>query len=271
MLGRAVGCDLLAKAHPHERDAHVVFDEASHAYSVNGCIMSLSVTGLLATVERQHFDGPAVAARLAANPSRRYNAGWDAESARWLPLTAVEILRRWEDARDLGTDVHGRLERHLNGHTVEFEDGAPNADEFGQACRWLTRSGLTPYRTEWVIYDACALGGRGLAGSVDLVAVDDASGLYHIVDWKRCRHGAAEWGFSKSPAGASMLEPLAHLPECKLSHWHAQVNAYRVLLERCYGLVVAGMHMVVVQPGQPEAVVYSHPRDDSLVDLMYPC
>ena len=261
LLGRGQGqATKLAQLHPHPNDSRVTFDEDSHTYFVDGNPVGLSVTGVLKAVEREPFDAPAVAAKLARNPTPAYNGG-TGPTGKLLPLAPADILKRWDDNRDLGTCLHGCLERHLNDLPVEDAALAHVRDEFDQALRWLAASGLTPYRTEWVIYDeAC-----DVAGSVDFVA-KNADGDLVIVDWKRCTHGGK--GFSKHWRGETMLPPVDHLPECKLSHWSAQVNLYRVMLERNYGVRVAQMCMVALLPGQAEAVQYTHERDDAVAALL---
>jgi len=248
----------LARENSHPRDARVTFEEASHVYSVDGVPLDVSVTGVLKEVEREPFDAEAVAAKLAARPTASYNAGVDPATGAWLPLAAPDILKSWDANRDLGTHLHGCLERHLNGLPTAPE---AVADEFGQGLRWLATCGMTPFRTEWVIFDEVA----GVAGSVDFVG-KHPDGTLGIVDWKRCKHG--DRSFFAHWKGANMLPPLDHLPECKLSHWHAQVNLYRIMLERRYDVRVSTMCMVVMMPGQPEAVEYVHRRDDAVAALL---
>ncbi len=252
----------LARVHAHPRDVRVVFDEGPHTYTVDGKLVGVSVTGLLASVENDHFDAEAVARKLAATPSAKYNAGRDLETGLWLPMTAEAILAQWDTARDLGTDLHGRLERHLNKLPVTFASpDATNAKEFAQATRWLATCGMEPFRTEWVIFDEDC----DVAGSVDFVGAYP-DGTLGIVDWKRCIHGGR--GFAAHFHGTTLKPPLEHLQDCKLSHWLAQVNVYRVILERKYGATVRSMQMVVLQADQEEAAVYTHPRDDRVARLL---
>eukprot|EP00969_Alexandrium_andersonii_P137549 6083527-Alexandrium_andersonii.AAC.1 len=42
--------------------------------------------------------------------------------------------------------------------------------------------GWLPFRTEWSIYDCDHM----VAGQIDSVWVDPATGAFHMVDWKRC-------------------------------------------------------------------------------------
>jgi hypothetical protein len=290
LVSRSTTATALARKHAHPRDAAIEFQEDIHGYFVTAADgtrrqCGLSVTGLINTVIRDPFDAPAVAAKLAARPSRKYNAGVGPDG-RFLPLTAEAILASWDARRDLGTDLHGKIELYLNGtpeaelfggfvadtadtdtmaETGDVADAAlpsppVNYPEFQQFKRWFDACGLEAYRTEWVIYDTSA----DIAGSVDFVGRNPVTGNYVIVDWKRCAHGDGESGFSSNYHGATMLPPAQALEECKLSHWAIQVNVYRCILETNYGITVERMLMLALYPGQEQAVEYEHARDDSV-------
>ena len=256
----------LAIDNAHERDSHITFEEISHTYTVDGTAVAISVTGLIARVESEHFDAPRIAAQLAASqrPSERYSK-FDEETQRRVALPVPEILALWDLARDLGTDLHGKIERALNGLPVHFEHAdAPNCVEFSQFQRWWRdqqAAGYEAYRTEWVIYD-----GPHLAGSIDFLMRNSKTGDLSIVDWKRCLTSGS--GFSSAWKNKKMLPPLQHLEETKLNHWKVQVNVYRAILEKHYGVKIAEMMMVVLYADQDEAVVFKHDRADAVEELI---
>ena len=264
MLSRGTDLGVLARRNGHPRDARVRFEEGPHLYYVDGKVMSASVTGLLKEVERDTFDPIAQSERKSRFPDERYNAGVGPDG-RLLPMTPEDIRRQWDLARDLGTDLHARLEQHLNGVPVKF-DSAVNMEEFRQGLRWLATCDLEPFRTEWVIFDEDA----DVAGSVDFVARDPVTGHLVIIDWKRCRHGPDVYKFCGRRDGKNtmLLPPLDHMPDTTLSHWAAQVNLYRVILEKKYGYTVSRMQMVCLYPDQTEAHVYVHDRDDRVEKLL---
>ena len=266
MESRSAELLLLARENKHARDEHISFEESTHTYTVRGQKVGISVTGLIASVETEHFDAPCIAAQLAASarPSERYSTFDEATQTR-IPLKAEEILGLWDLARDLGTDLHAKIERALNGLPVVFDsDNAPNAVEFAQFQRWWAEqlaAGYEAYRTEWVIYE-----GPQLAGSIDFLMKNKATGELSIVDWKRCLTSGS--GFSSAWKGKKMLPPLHHLEETKLNHWKVQVNIYRAILEKHYGVKIAEMMMVVLYADQREAVVFTHEREEAAVDAL---
>jgi len=268
MLSRSSGLLKLAAEHAHPRDACIVFDEGPHTYTVDGVAVQTSVTGLISRVETEHFDAPKIARQLSlsARPSEKYSRV-DADTGLRVPMAEADILKLWDAARDLGTDLHGKIERYLNGisvTSVHEGPGAVNVVEFQQFQRWWDaqlEAGYEAYRTEWVIFD-----GPNLAGSIDFVMRHRDTNEYVIVDWKRCVTAGA--GFSSAWKSKKMLAPMQHLEETKLNHWKVQVNVYRSILERNYDLKITGMMMVVLYDTQDAAVVYPHARDETVEVLI---
>lgn len=266
MQSRSAELLKLAIDNKHPRDDNIVFDEGPHTYTVNGKRIGLSVTGLIALVESSHFDADAVATKLSTStrPSAKYSRV--SEDGRRVPLEKAEILKMWDDARDLGTDLHGKIERYLNGIPIEIKEGADNSVEFKQFLDWWEKqqaAGFEAYRTEWVIYDE----DNDLAGSIDFIMRNKATGDLSIVDWKRCITSGS--GFDSAWGGKRMLPPMDHLEETKLNHWKVQVNVYRKMLEKNYGVRIADMRMVVLyKDDQDEAVEFMHDIDDSVEALI---
>ena len=98
------------------------------------------------------------------------------------------------------------------------------------------------FRLEWRIFDECLL----ISGSVDaaVVAARDAEGRVtevDLVDWKTCKdiHETKAKGGKKC-----FLPPLDDIKETKLMTYFFQLNIYRFIIERHYGLRVRRMHIL---------------------------
>lgn len=250
----------LAVDNAHLLDARISFVEEGHVYFLDGVPLPLSVTGLINSVASDHFDPVAIIAKMKRgrkwpNPSYA-DAGPDGSLEPW---TDERIAAAWAAngklAADLGTDLHSKIEEYMNGCQPVFADDT-NRVEFGYFLVWwrdaLAR-GFLPYRTEWVIFDADAR----LAGSIDFVMKNPATNKYYIVDWKRCKTKDA--GFARS-FGRKFLAPLMHLDEHKANKWAVQVNIYRHMLEKNYGIAIEGMCMVVFHQDNGAAEVHEFPR-----------
>ena len=101
-------------------------------------------------------------------------------------------------------------------------------------------------RTEWAVFDEEA----GVAGTIDSVW-EDGEGRLLIVDWKRCKPGGGRGGLSERDVaygGRSGFGPCADLPDTAYSHYCVQLNLYKRILERSYGMEVHGMHLAQFHP-----------------------
>jgi hypothetical protein len=170
-----------------------------------------------------------------------------------------EILARWNRANELGTDLHGKIERFVNGLEVDCT-GGENGKEFAMFLGWIRSMrdrGFVPYRSEWVIYHE----EHEVAGSVDCVMWNPATKDFWIIDWKRCLTTTS--GFSSAYQNKCFRPPLHTLPETKLNEWSLQVNIYREILEDKYGLKVSKMGMVVLHSENETALEFWHDRIDA--------
>ena len=82
-----------------------------------------------------------------------------------------------------------------------------------------------------------------MAGSIDFVA-RESDGSFMVIDWKRSkglRHKFVNI-FQK------MMHPLSHLDDCAGSHYLLQLNGYKYLLEKYYGLRIGRMLIVCTHP-----------------------
>lgn len=259
----------LAIENAHENDARIKFYEErdieidgetvheSHVYYVDGKKMGLSVTGLLGMVDSDPFDSVKVSSRIAAmsKPHARYSY-LDSYGDR-VKMSAKAIRNKWQEANELGTDLHGKIELYLNSVPVPLKDGDPNVYEFAQFIKWWEvqkAKGYEAYRTEMLVFDTEA----DLSGSIDFIMRHKKTGKFVIIDWKRCITEGS--GFSSAFGGKRMSRPLDHIAQHKLNKWKLQVNVYREILEHNYGMEIEKMAMVVCHEDNDEAQVYWHPR-----------
>jgi hypothetical protein len=249
-----VGVDALAKANAHPRDTRITFDEESHTYSVDGKLMPKSVTGLKALVSKKFKPNRvanAIFRSMRANP--RYT---NPDGSRMRPSA---IVRQWNDANQLGTDLHGKIERHVNGCPVDVGSDGVNAKEFAMYLEWaktMAATGYVPYRSEWVIFHE----EYEVAGSIDCIFHNPSDGTFVMIDWKRCTTNGS--GFSTSFQNECFKRPLNDLPATKLNEWSLQVNTYAAILEDKYGMSMARMGMVVLHADNDKALEFWHEKSD---------
>lgn len=233
-----------------ERDDALIFEPESHTYSLNGITFD-SVTTVVENCFEQ-FDAEHWA-ELKATPER----------------TKEMILAEWEAkgeaARNLGTQMHDRIERYYLGEQVQpdwMQD--PSFQRFA-AFAWDIR--LCPHRSEWRIYHEESR----LAGTLDFLA-RRLDGRFDIWDWKRSSKIVYDNGapVTASSFGKTALEPLGHLPDTTYYHYALQVSIYRYILETKYGMSIAGMHLGIFHPDHSRYFTVNLPylKDEVMTILM---
>jgi len=261
----------LASVNVHELDERIAFVEEGHVYYLDGVAVPTSVTGVIESVSSDHFDADVIISKMKRgrnwpNPSYADMASNGALT----PWTDDRIKETWsangKKAADLGTDLHSRIEHYMNDVDVPFLTSGPDSNrlEFQYFVDWWTAKkaeGFVPFRTEWVIFDEAAK----VAGSIDFVMKNVATGTYQIVDWKRCK--TKEAGFRNS-YGKKFLPPLSHMDQHKLNKWSVQVNVYREILEKYYEIVIDGMSMVVFHAENTAAECFSFDRNTAVSALL---
>lgn len=219
----------LAEDNPHERDSHITFDEGPHIYTIDGDSSFMSVT----TWNHMHF-APFNADQIIEKMMKGRN--WN--NSKYFGMTPDEIKDSWEQNRDqaaeAGTKMHFDIECSYNGAEIHNES---IEWEFFQKFH-ADHTHLKPYRTEWMIWDK----ELQFAGSIDMVFEND-DGTLSIYDWKRCKEikKTNRWQ-------SATTECIAHLEDCNFNHYSLQLNTYKALLEKNYGVRIKDMFLVCMHP-----------------------
>jgi len=226
---------MLEKTNNHSRDKLLFFDKKRHAYRTSNCPYLKSITTVVSN-QFAKFDADKVIRKMMAS------AKWNS-SNKYYGKTPTQIKKQWNEngklSRDAGTLVHEQIETYLNSENEEIELELTD-DTFCRFQEWDEARGWTPYRTEWRIFDEESK----IAGTVDAVFINE-NGEYVIVDWKRCENIDLTNRFEKSTNPS-----LDHLPKCKFVQYSLQLNLYKYILEKNYGIRIAAMYIVNVHPTQ---------------------
>ncbi|MEC8221312.1 MAG: PD-(D/E)XK nuclease family protein [Nanoarchaeota archaeon] len=220
----------------HERDANITFDEENHNYFVNKKKIDYSVTEFIHQFFPE-FDADQVI-------DTYYDMWQTNERSPYFGLQKEEIKEQWkangEEASRLGSKLHKDIERFYNGEDVtNFSKEYAHFEKFHK-----DYCDLEPLKQEWCIYDE----ELGIAGSIDaLFKLEDD---IIIIDWKRSKE-------IKEQSQEQGFYPLTHLPNANYWHYCLQLNMYKYILEKNYGLKIAGMNIVVMHPNQDTYQVLS--------------
>jgi len=246
----------LARINRHERDNHIHFDEPTHVYTINGSSKGYCSITKFHHAFFGHFDADAVIKNMMRSKKWPQN--------QWYGMSPQQIKDAWaangKEASEAGTAIHLAIEMYLNGCS-EIPPAIQDSVEWKYFTRYWEKDSRRwqPWRTEWEIWDDQLL----LAGSVDMVFKSIADGTYAIYDWKRAKEIKMENPFQ------SGLGPLAHLPDCNYWQYTLQLNLYRWILEKNYGLVITELALIVLHPNNSSFKRYVLPiLTDEIEDLL---
>lgn len=219
--------DQLSMPHPNVKGLDIEYTEEQHA----------AARAAKDPLKLYRYYGELVIHALPAALRAKF---FDETFGEYAGLTSgEEVQKHWQRGTQFGTDFHQDVELHINGFPPLMAPGKPWAQY--QAFR-AERPDMVFYRTEWRIYCTHLL----LTGTIDaaVVAERDAEGrvaAIDIYDWKTNKdvHGANSKDKKKC-----FLPPLQHLTEDKKTTQGVQLNLYKHLIEKAYGLRVRRMYIV---------------------------
>ncbi len=228
----------------HERDSRIQFDEASHTYTLNGQVFK-SVTTIIDECFEQ-FDADY----------------WAKKKAPYLGMTPQQVKAMWEkkgeEARNLGTQLHAKIERYYMGYTNESDETYILFEKFTQ------RYHLAPYRTEWAIYDEESK----VAGTLDFLNYQN--GEFTIFDWKRSNKILVDGVPERCNRwGKRAFSPISHIHDTTYWHYALQLSIYRYILEKNYGINASSCKLAILHPdyNQPHVVEVPYLRDEAIALL----
>ena len=244
MTSKSVLLPVLKKRNEHERDKHMVFDEPSHKYTIT--VDPDSKYTSVTTWNHSHFphfDADKIIKKMMKGKN------WNPENKYW-GMTAEEIKKKWSQdglkAAALGTQLHYAIECFMN---IEEPTTQMVSNPVYDSVEWsyfleFTKAfpELKPYRTEWRIYDEDIK----LAGSIDMV-YENEDGTLSIYDWKRCKEISKVSAFKKHAKTAC----INYLPDTNFWHYSLQLNTYKAILERKYGVSIRDLYLVQLHEENP--------------------
>ncbi len=246
----------LAFKNVHPRDKCIVFDEPTHTYTVNGTYQGyISCTGFLHSFFG-HFDPAETIRKMKASPK------WP--QSKYYGMTDEAIMALWNEngrsASEKGTAMHLAIEQFLNDAHDEIDPSTYETREWEYFMDfWKEHGGdLEPFRTEWEVWAEEIK----LAGSIDMIFRRKSTGEFLIYDWKRSKEIRTENRFQ------SGLGPMSHLPDCNYWHYALQLNVYRWILQKHYGLVIRELAILVFHPDNKGYKRYKLPLLDDEVEAM---
>jgi len=240
----------------HELDQNILFYEENHQYTIliDPSSNYTSVTTWIHT-NFEKFDADKIIDKMMKAKS------WNSKN-KYFGMTKKQIKDQWsqngKDVSSQGTLLHFYIEQFMNlncfdkpqcSHfdlkeillsTTPFSDPIIESIEWQYFINYIEMfPHLIPYRTEWTIYDT----ELKIAGSIDMV-YKNSDGTLMIYDWKRCKDITKNNTFNKY----AITPCLDTVPDTNFWHYSLQLNIYKYILEKNYGVIVSKLYLVQLHP-----------------------
>lgn len=240
----------------HELDQNILFYEENHQYTIliDPSSNYTSVTTWIHT-HFEKFDADKIIDKMMKAKT------WNSKN-KYFGMTKKQIKDQWsqngKDASSQGTLLHFYIEQFMNLNSLEktqcshldlkeiFTTTTPFSDPIIESVEWQyfmnfieMFPSLLPYRTEWTIYDT----ELKIAGSIDMVYKNE-DGTLMIYDWKRCKDITKSNIFNKY----AITPCLDTIPDTNFWHYSLQLNIYKYILEKNYGVIVSKLYLVQLHP-----------------------
>jgi len=250
---------VLSNFNSHPRDSDILFEEEGHKYT----ILTDPDTKYTSVTTWNHSHFPKFDAdKVIQNMMKGKN--WNPKNKYW-GMTQDEIKDQWSNngasVSGAGTDMHFEIECFMNNpavalpytHNDLYQHYLANTNETKHNDKTLEwkyfieyirdHQDLTPYRTEWTIYDE----DLKLAGSIDMV-YEKSDGTLAIYDWKRAKEITAVNKYNQY----ALTECISQHPDSNFWHYSLQLNTYQAILESKYGKKVSELCLVRLHPDAEE-------------------
>ena len=248
------------------RDARVRFQERPRGYYVDGVRMGKSVTELVHRYFKP-FNARPIARGMLVRPNfltlEKYREYWPLKDHD-LEASISRVVAAWEETSRLGTQMHQTIEDWYN--TGKPLPDCKESVLFTEFHQYAVHLGCTPLKSEQILWS----NKYNLAGCCDMIYIVPPVQCVHmippgdtrtpvwLVDWKRSKEIKQE-GFD---TGTGLCD---HKPDCNFQHYSLQLNIYKYLLERSYGVIVVRMTMVILHPSQQHHLRFEVSSDQALV------
>jgi len=255
----------LSIVNQHPRDRRIVFRDRDHVYFIDGKRGGFTSVTTVIHAQFEAFDAHKVASAMVGKDAFKRGLKRYAKYAelRALHLPEEELIERikasWEEFGEeqsmLGTKLHRDAELFYNG--INVENDSLEYSHFLKYAASVAEQGFKMYRTEITVFGE----EEQVCGSVDAI-FKDSQGRYRLRDWKRSKE-ISFFGFGKTGKGQ-----LSHLADCNYSHYCLQLNLYRFLLEKYYGVQIYDMGLVVFHPSNSSFKEFSVRKMDNEIQVL---
>ena len=226
-------------------DKNIILEKDAHEYKL---LTRPDITFTSVTTYVEHFfegfDAQKVATKLINNYPK------------YADRTVESLIADWDAAADYGTSVHEELERWIKDGFEPSDIKAINGKDWLQHYKLKSDIDIL---SEVIVYST----ELSIAGTVDILAKDNSTGLYEIIDWKTSKK------IEMVSYGQKMgtHEITKNIMDCNFYHYSLQLSLYRYILETYYGLKIHNQLIAQLHDDGVNAHVAPYMKDEIIAML----
>ena len=226
-------------------DNNIVLNKDTHKYKLL-THPEINFTSVTTYVEYffEGFDAPKVATNLINNYPK------------YADRTIESLIADWDAAAAYGTKVHDEIENWIKN------DVEPQTIKAIQGKNWLQNYQMKSdidISSELIVYSS----ELKIAGTVDILAQDNNTGQYELIDWKTSKKiETVSYGYKMGTHDVT-----ENVMDCNFYHYALQLSLYRYLLEEYYDIRIHNQLIGHIQDEGVNAIVAPYMKDEIVAML----
>jgi len=226
-------------------DNNIILNKDMHEYKLIG-ESEFAFTSVTTYIGKffEKFDSIKIATNLTKNHPKYSN------------YTIESLLAEWKEAADYGTKVHNEIENWVKNGIEPKELKSINGKNWLK--NYQSKSSMDIF-SEIIIYSK----ELRIAGTIDILAKDNQSDEYVLIDWKTSKKiTTVSYGHK-----TGNHEATKNVMDCNFYHYSLQLSLYRFLLEEYYGYRVRNQVIAHIKDDGVDAHIAPYMRNEIVLML----
>ena len=221
-------------------DKEISLKKDTHEYKLS-THPNIHFTSVTTFVEQffEGFDAKKIASKLIANYSKYSN------------YTVESLIAEWKQKADYGTHVHNEIESWIKKKIQPKELKSINGKNWLENYQKKSNSDIF---SEVIIYST----ELKIAGTIDIIAKDNSTGFYELIDWKTSRK--IDLNSYKNKMGTHITTN--HVMDCNFYHYSLQLSLYRYILEKYYDFNIKNQLIIHLKDDGANALVAPYMKNE---------
>ena len=228
-------------------DKNIILEKDAHEYKL---LTRPDITFTSVTTYVEHFfegfDAQKVATKLINNYPK------------YADRTVESLIAEWDATAAYGTKVHDEIEKWIKDDIQPSDKKAINGKKWIEDYKLKSDIDIL---SEVIVYST----ELSIAGTVDILAKDNTTGSYELIDWKTSKRiDTVSYNYKMGTH-----ETTKNVMDCNFYHYSLQLSLYRYILETYYGLKIHNQLIAQLHDDGVNAHVAPYMKDEITTMLNY--